>query len=122
MQGICATLRPTGRCWDVNTHFPAAITEWKEPARDKPKRCITSTYVLESASRGALLDTIDKNCPGGNGWQPEHDEYYGFPTWVAPTVGATLIPVGGKSVAIESTTKVVTETEEVDEANIADQD
>ena len=51
MQGIYATLRPTGRCWDVNTHFPAAITEWKEPARDKPKHCITSTYVLESASR-----------------------------------------------------------------------
>ncbi len=69
-----------------------------------------------------VLDTIDKNCPGGNGWQPEHDEYYGFPAWVAPTVGAKLLPVGGKSVAKESTTEVVTEPERNDQRNIADQD
>ena len=43
-----------------------------------------------------VLDVIDKNCPGGNGWQPEYDEYYGLPDWVAPAVGAKLIPVGGK--------------------------
>ncbi len=69
-----------------------------------------------------VLDTIDKNCPGGNGWQPEYDEYYGFPDWVTPAVDVKLIPVGGKSVATDGATEVVTESERNDQRNEADQD
>ncbi len=68
------------------------------------------------------MDTIDKNCPGGNGWQPEYDEYYGFDPRVHQVVDAKLIPVGGKCAAQDSVTEVVTESERNDERNIADQD
>ncbi len=96
----------------IDTDIPGMRMLWISPQGEQ--------LVLEPLD--TVLDTIDKNCPGGNGWQPKYDEYYGFPAWVGPSVGAKLIPVGGKSVAKEGTTEVVTETEEVDEANIADQD
>jgi hypothetical protein len=86
----------------INTDIPGMRMLWVSPQGRQ--------LVIEPLN--TVLNTIDKNCPGGNGWQPEYDEYYGFDPRVHLVVDAKLIPVGGKHVDSDCATEVVRDSKE----------
>jgi hypothetical protein len=78
----------------INTDIPGMRMLWVSPEGQQ--------LVIEPLD--TVLNTIDNNCPGGNGWQPEYDGYFGFPPAIHLAVDTKLTPVGGKHLSKEKAT------------------